>query len=264
MEQLALLYLAVIGLMMLSFYFTHVAIFAVYRYRLSRTLWHGIRGTVDGSAWTYGLLGFGLSLLNGLSLGWTQPWAHATLFNYRFSRTKIGTEPVKGEMNTQGLWGPFTAAWVISAAMGIVAIIIIAALVAGMQHVRNPSQIEGIALIVILVLAYLLVPVTWLISVNWYRAALIRKIAATYTVAGLKFAYPVRGKSLLWFNFSNFLILIFTLGLMFPYVILRYARFVQRHLEVEGAIDYAALRQSGDWRPTTGEGMAEFFGIGLI
>jgi len=262
--RLLLIYGLLFVLILISFYFSHVAIFAAYRYRLTRTLWHGIRGTVDGSAWYYGWLGFGLALLNSISLGWTQPWAHTVLLNYRLSRTKIGTIPVQGAMNTQGLYGPFAIAWTISAGVGFLAIVAIAIIVAGSISEANPTRMSEITLAIVGVIAYLAVPATWLITVNWYRAALLRKFANTFTADQLKFAFPVKGGTLLWFNFSNALILIFTLGLLYPYVILRYARFVSRHLAIEGMIDYAAWQQSGDWRPSTGEGMAEFFGIGVI
>ncbi|MGH7003280.1 MAG: DUF898 family protein, partial [Alphaproteobacteria bacterium] len=164
----------------------------------------------------------------------------------------------------QGLYGPFAIAWVISAGVGVVAIIAIVAVIAGMQSLADPGAVNQGALVIIMVLAYLAVPTTWLITVNWYRAALLRKVAATYTADALKFAFPVRGGTLLWFSVSNTLILLLTLGLLYPYVILRYARFVQRHLAIEGPIDYGKWQQSGDWRPSTGEGMAEFFGIGVI
>ena len=206
--HLMLLYLVAFVLIMLSFYFNHVAIFAAYRYRMTRTLWHGIRATVDGNAWKYGLLGFGLALLNSVSLGWTQPWAHALLLNYRFSRTKIGNEPIRGEMTTQGLYGPFAIAWVISAGVGILAIIAIAVVIVGATDLRNPTRINETTLVIIGVLGYLAVPATWLITVNWYRAALLRKVAATYTADTLKFAFPVRGGTLLWFSLANTLILL--------------------------------------------------------
>ena len=44
--HIMMLYLVAFVLILLSFYFNHVAIFAAYRYRMTRTLWHGIRATV--------------------------------------------------------------------------------------------------------------------------------------------------------------------------------------------------------------------------
>jgi hypothetical protein len=54
------------------------------------------------------------------------------------------------------------------------------------------------------------------------------------------------------------------LGFLLPLVIVRYARFVERYLRCEGAIDSASMRQAQDRGPKLGEGMAEFFGLGVI
>jgi len=263
-EKLLILYAVLFVLIFVSFYFNHVAIFSAYRYRITRTLWHGIRGSVEGNAWNYGWRGFGFAMLNSLTLGWTQPWAHTSLINFRMANTRIGTVPVEGQMDTKGLWVPFAVAWVISTIVGVIVIaILVAIFVSKYQRgvVPDPNDTE---LTIIAVLAYLAVPVTWLVTVNWYRAALLRKVAGTFSAGGLKFSFPVRGGTLLWFTLSNTFILLFTLGLLYPYVILRYARFVQRHLAITGTIDYAAWQQSEGWRPSTGEGMAEFFGVGII
>jgi uncharacterized membrane protein YjgN (DUF898 family) len=50
-----------------------MAIYRARRYRLSRTLWRGIRGTLIGSAWTYSFLYFGSLLLKAVTLGWSTP-----------------------------------------------------------------------------------------------------------------------------------------------------------------------------------------------
>ena len=53
--------------------FYYVALFAAYRYRIGRTSWLGIRGGMEGSAWSYGALGIFLGFLNVATLGWTKP-----------------------------------------------------------------------------------------------------------------------------------------------------------------------------------------------
>jgi uncharacterized membrane protein YjgN (DUF898 family) len=55
-----------------------------------------------------------------------------------------------------------------------------------------------------------------------------------------------------------------SLGLLLPLVILRYARFVAEYLRIDGDMDYAQVRQSEDRGPRYGEGIAEFFGMGVI
>ncbi|HEY7610081.1 MAG TPA: DUF898 family protein [Alphaproteobacteria bacterium] len=265
LARLGLLYLVAFGLIILAFFFLHVATFAAYRYRLSRTLWHGIRGSVSGSAWTYGCLGFGLSLLNGISLGWTKPWADTVLIKYRLDRTSIGSEPLTCNIQAGPLYGTFAAAWVITLVTTIVAIAGIVGVVFSFRDLmQRPGQQPPMSFLVLIVLLYLLIPVVWLATINFYRAALLRQTAATSRVSGLTFNFGVGGWRLLWFNFSNFLLVLISLGLLLPLVILRYARFVAEYLRIEGELDYAKVRQSQDRGPRYGEGIAEFFGLGVI
>lgn len=265
LARIGLIYLVGFGLVILAFYFIHVATFAAYRYRLSRTIWRGIRGAVAGSAWTYGFLGFGLSFLNGLSLGWTKPWADTVLLKYRLNRTTIGSEPLVCKLEPGPLYGRFAAAWLITMVATILAIVGIAGLLFGFQGVmRRPTGQPPLAFFILFVLLYLLIPVVWLATINFYRAALLRQTASTSRLAGLSFRFGVGGWSLLWFNFSNFFLVLLTLGLLLPLVILRYARFVANYLRVEGDLDYAGIRQSPDRGPRYGEGIAEFFGLGIV
>ena len=265
LQRIALIYLVGFGLVILAFYFMHVATFAAYRYRLSRTHWRGIRGSVAGSAWTYGFLGFGLSMLNGLSLGWTKPWADTVLLKYRLNQTTIGSAPLACNIEAGKLYPSFAIAWVITMVATALAVGGIAAMFISITDLRTGrADPPTTTFLIILVLLYLLIPVVWLATINFYRAALIRQTAATSRLSGLGFAFPVGGWRLLWFNFSNFFLVLISLGLLLPLVILRYARFVAEFLRVEGEMDYGQVRQSEDRGPRYGEGIAEFFGMGVI
>ena len=265
LERIGILYLIIFALAIIAFYFVHVATFAAYRYRLSRTVWRGIRGSVSGSAWTYGFLGFGLSFLNGLSLGWTKPWADTVLLKYRLGRTTIGSEPLTCDLDAGPLYGSFAAAWLITMFATILAIAgIVGIFFSFADLVRRPTEQPPLSMLVALVLLYLLIPVVWLATINFYRAALIRETAKKSRLGALAFRFEVGGWRLLWFNFSNFFLVLISLGLLLPLVILRYARLVAEFLRVEGELDYAKVRQTQDKGPRYGEGIAEFFGIGVI
>ena len=54
-------------------YLPMVAVYAAQRYRLTRTLWRGIRGGMSGSAWTYGLRAVGYNLIAAITLGLATP-----------------------------------------------------------------------------------------------------------------------------------------------------------------------------------------------
>lgn len=265
LQRLMEIYAVAMGLVIVTFYFMHVATFAAYRYRLSRTQWRGIRGSVAGSAWTYGFLGFGLSLLNGLSMGWTKPWADTVLLKYRLNQTTIGSAPLTCSIAAGKLYPSFALAWIVTMVATIAAIGGIVSIFISITDLRTGrTEPPTTTLLIILVLLYLLIPVVWLATINFYRAALIRQTAASSRLSGLAFAFPVGGWRLLWFNVSNFSLVLISLGLLLPLVILRYARFVAAYLRVEGDIDYAQVRQSADKGPRYGEGIAEFFGMGVI
>ncbi len=265
LRRLMEIYAVAFVLVIVAFYFTHVATFAAYRYRLSRTQWRGIRGTVGGSAWTYGFLGFGLSMLNGLSLGWTKPWADTVLLKYRLNQTTIGSAPLACSIEAGKLYPSFALAWVITMVATVAAIGGIVSMFISITDLRTGRMDPPTTtFLIILVLLYLLIPIVWLATINFYRAALIRQTAETSRLSGLAFAFPVGGWRLMWFNFSNFFLVLLSLGLLLPLVILRYARFVAEYLRVQGDLDYAEVRQSENRGPRYGEGIAEFFGMGVI
>jgi uncharacterized membrane protein YjgN (DUF898 family) len=265
MQRIMEIYGVAMILAILAFYFMHVATFAAHRYRLSRTMWRGIRGSVSGSAWTYGFMGFGLSMLNGISLGWTKPWADTVLIKYRLNQTTIGSAPIVCNIQAGKLYPAFAAAWVITMVATVLAVGGIAAMFVSLTDLRTGRMDPPTStVLIIVVLLYLLIPVVWLGTINFYRAALIRQTAATSGLSGLSFRFEIGGWRLLWFNFSNFFLVLISLGLLLPLVILRYARLVGEFLRVEGDLDYGEVRQSQDRGPRYGEGIAEFFGMGVI
>lgn len=67
--------------------------FAIYKardFRLSRTLWRGIRFDQTGSAWAYAARRFGWSVLMLFSLGLAYPFMAGDLWRYRYDNTWFG------------------------------------------------------------------------------------------------------------------------------------------------------------------------------
>jgi uncharacterized membrane protein YjgN (DUF898 family) len=222
---------------------------------------------MEGSAWIYGFLGLGLGILNGLSLGWTKPWADSVVFKYRLSRTWFGSQKFESSMDSSGMYGPFALAWVVSVIVGIVAITIVGSIflpdmIEQAKHHRPPRDV--IRLQIFLTIAYLIPILIYQLLIPWYKAALVRNIANTLTAGGIRFETRIKGKEMFALLVPNFLLLLFTLGLAYPYVVLRTARYVARHVEVIGDIEMARIRQTEVSAPWYGEGIMEFLGIGMI
>jgi uncharacterized membrane protein YjgN (DUF898 family) len=75
----------------LFFYlFGQFAIYRARRYRLTRTVWRGVRFWMDGSGWAYAMRAAGWGLLTVLTLGAVLPWREAALERYKMRHCHYG------------------------------------------------------------------------------------------------------------------------------------------------------------------------------
>lgn len=81
LPMFALVFLALLG---------HFAVYRARRYRLSRTLWRGIRFRQTGSAWRYAVCAMFWWTLIVLTLGLAYPWAVASLERLKMDHTHYG------------------------------------------------------------------------------------------------------------------------------------------------------------------------------
>ena len=72
------------------FLFAQFAIYRARRYRLTRTVWRGVRFWMTGSGWSYAWRAGLWMLLAVLTLGLALPWARASLERYKMRHTSYG------------------------------------------------------------------------------------------------------------------------------------------------------------------------------
>ena len=70
--------------------FGQFALFRARRYRLTRTIWRGVRFWMTGSGWKYAFRWLGWALVALLTLGLAYPWMRASLERYKMSNTYYG------------------------------------------------------------------------------------------------------------------------------------------------------------------------------
>ncbi|RZN03944.1 DUF898 domain-containing protein [Bradyrhizobium genosp. SA-3] len=93
----------------IAFYaFGQFAIFRARRYRLTRTVWRGVRFWMDGSGWAYSLRAMQWGLLVFLTLGLALPWREAALERYKMQHTHYGD--LTGDFEGDG-WTFFKRGW---------------------------------------------------------------------------------------------------------------------------------------------------------
>jgi len=88
--------------------FGQFAIYRARRYRLTRTVWRGVRFWMTGSGWGYAAYAALWGVLVGLTLGLMLPWREAALERYKMRHTHYGD--LQGSFEGRG-WDFFKRGW---------------------------------------------------------------------------------------------------------------------------------------------------------
>jgi uncharacterized membrane protein YjgN (DUF898 family) len=99
---------ASIPLVAFFYLFGQFAIFRARRYRLTRTVWRGVRFWMSGSGWIYALRASLWGLLTAVTLGLALPWRTAALERYKMRHSYYGD--LQGSFEGRG-WEFFKRGW---------------------------------------------------------------------------------------------------------------------------------------------------------
>ena len=88
-----------------------MALYRARRYRLSRTLWRGIRSALVGSSMSYSLLYFGALLLRTITLGWSTPAMNLNLQERMIGDMRFGNMPFRFRGGAGPLYGRYAICW---------------------------------------------------------------------------------------------------------------------------------------------------------
>ena len=231
-------------------YFIYVGLFAAMRYRLSRTLWRGIRGRLTGSAFAYGGVVLATLVLNIVTLGVMIPWSDRRTTGYLMRRVRFGDSQATFTDDAKDLWRIhfITIAIPLLIAVGVGVLIYAAG---GLTEEGDGAAFIPLTVIVVFAIARI-----------WYRAALTRYQFNNLHIAGLRFAADQTGGEQAKLLIGNLLIIILTLGLGRPFVMQRDFRFIARHISLHGDVNAAAvhIQQSRETLSSTGEGLDGILG----
>ena len=126
---------ASLPLYLILFFLMQFATYRARRYRLTRTVWRGVRFWMDGNGWAYALRSFLWGLLVAITLGLAFPWREAALERYKMRHTFYGD--LQGRFVGTG-WGLFKAA----VAIWLIGLLAFAAMIAVLIAL-DPEITEG-------------------------------------------------------------------------------------------------------------------------
>jgi len=254
-------------------------VYSAFRYMASRTTWRGVRFRLGGSANDYGWSFLGYGILTGLTLGWFKPAADRNLARKIWEDLRFGDRRVRfstGRSEREGVYGAFALGWFLSVVPYILFVVAIVgySLTQGtmtqgaMSAVEYPApnpvpETPDAAFIFVVYAAMLVIAPIFMLIWAPYQAAILRSVTAGVSLDDATFRLDVKALPLWWLTVTNLAAILFTLGLLTPWVQARTAHWLIKRLKSTGTARLDDAQQAGTG-PKTGEGLADAFGFSLI
>ncbi|HOS47503.1 MAG TPA: DUF898 family protein [Bacteroidia bacterium] len=203
-----------------------LAIHGSYKYRMSRTSWRGIRFGYRGDRNELFKIFIKGVLLTIVTIGIYGAWFSMNLRNYILGKIKFGN----AQFTYNGDGGKFF--WM---------------------------NVKG----------YLLTIVTLGIYAFWWQKDIfnyyIDNLKLSHDDKNIEFKSTATGGDFFGLLIVNFLILIFTLGIGYPWIVARSLRFIFSKIQITGDIDFNNLIQSEEnYTDATGDDMSDMLDIGFV
>lgn len=201
-------------LYVLFFFLFGVAVYRAQRYRLSRTLWRGIRGRLVGSSLAYAWQSFWTGLLVPFTLGWILPWRAVQLQKRLTDEMRFGSEAFSFHGSSGPLYKRFAILWFGSivlyfVVMGVIGVGMMPSYLE-FKDIRDhggtpPAELTIWIIGTIyggLIVAFLL----YSIGSAWYRARVINHFAQATNFSALQMHGDIKARGLIYIAITNFLI----------------------------------------------------------
>ena len=167
--------------------------YAIYRardFRLSRTLWRGIRFDQRGNAWAYAIRRLLWSVLMVLTLGLVYPWMASSLWRYRYRHTWYGDRKFEISGNWLAFAGPYYGTYFLN-------LFTIGATAIGVAATHDMMAFSAIVVPGPLgLLACLGCAILLALSFSWYRARTVSSMLSTVSLGTAKLTVRISTASL--------------------------------------------------------------------
>lgn len=219
------LFLLVFLILFIISIFVPFAIFHAWKYRVSRTSWRGIYFSFNGRFSEFYKIYVKYFFFVIITFGIASPWMTVKLQKYLFSHTKLG-------------------------------------------DLKLDFHGDGSDLFVINFLGVFLSYITLFIYLPYFIKNRWNFTVNHTTVENNQFRRALKshlsGDHCLKILFVNFILLIFTLGLAFPFTIMRYYKMLFDHVEIPTDIDFDQIAQHADsYNQAAGDEMSDLLDIDI-
>ncbi|MDI1288146.1 MAG: DUF898 family protein [Reyranella sp.] len=260
----------------IGFPLAYVGHYAGLRYKLSRTRWRGIRCGLAGSAWRYGVAATFLTFANMFTVQLLTPVVSVNLARPRISNTRVGTLPLVFAGSAGDIYGRYVGYYFLNIVAWLAAIGAAFAIAGGtadrlglssddlLKLFTAPSVRTVLVAAAVAVGVYLLFSLLILPLRCWWQAYWFRYLVSHSRAGNVLFATAITTRQMWGFLVLNYLIILLTLGLGWPWVMHRTLRLIAGELWLYGAPDGESVRQRTDGGSAFGEGLLDMFDVSGI
>jgi uncharacterized membrane protein YjgN (DUF898 family) len=258
---------------LIGFPLAYVGHYAGLRYRLSRTRWRGIRCGLAGSAWQYGAMATFLTFVNTFTGQLLTPVVSVNLARPRIANVRFGTLPFAFAGSAGDIYGRYLGYYFLNIIAWLVAAGIFFAAIGGtvgglevsaedfLKLFSRPSLRTILLAAAVAIGAYLIFSLLILPLRCWWQAYLFRYLVSHSRAGNVLFATAISTRQMWGFLVLNYVIVVLTLGLGWPWVIHRTLKLIAAELWLYGAPDGANIHQPTDLGPRYGEGLLDMFDV---
>ena len=257
----------------IGFPLAFVGQYAGLRYRLSRTRWRGIRGTLAGSAWGFGVIATLLTFVNAMTAQLLTPLVSVNLARPRIANASLGTQRLEFAGRAGDIYGRYIGYYFLNILLWVVVIglastaLVFGGVKLGIDEAKLATIFTkpGFTTVVVILIALFVVSTLFGLLILplrcWWQAYLFRYLVARVRAGPVLFATALSTRHMWSFMVVNYLIVVMTLGLGWPWVMHRTLRLISEQLWIYGAPDGASIRQPADRGPKYGEGLLDMFDV---
>jgi len=243
-----------IGLYIVIILLFPLAILLTIKYRFSRTSWRGVRFSFRGNTKEFFkiyIVGF---FLTSITLGFYYYMFHYRTREYLINNIYFGDTRFEFDGNSNDLYSGYVKLWLIT-------ILISGTSQAFIEFLPAIKLFGGVEV------GYL-VYIVLLIIIGIYWLKFFAKRHNHYwnhtKFVNARFNLNIDEREFIKLQIVNYILIIFTLGIAYPYVQIRNIKFLLDRLSLQGDLDLIAIQQDARTPSALGEEVATFLDIDLV
>ena len=262
-----------LSVVLIGFPLAFVGHYAGLRYKLSRTRWRGIRCGMAGSAWGYGATATFLQFANAMTAYLLTPVVSVNLARPRIVNTRVGTQGFAFAGRASDIYGRYLGYYFLNIVAWVAAAFVTFMAIGGtietlgissdefLKLFAHPSLHTVVVVLLVAFAAYLLFGLLILPLRCWWQAYLLRYLVTHSRAGNVLFATAISTWQMWGFLVLNYLIVLLTLGIGWPWVMHRTMKLIAGQLWIYGAPQGSEIRQPADRGPGYGEGLLDMFDV---